>query len=287
MKKCIKCGQVFAKDDWECPACSYSPIKVDGYISFAPVLSAGNEHFDSAAFSELAKYEGINFWFRARNKLIVSLLQRYFSTCGKLLEIGCGTGYVLANIEKRFPYLEVYGSEIYTEGLRFADSRLTSASLFQMDAQDIPFYEEFDIVCAFDVLEHIENDALVLQQMYEAVRPGGGILVTVPQHRFLWSQADEFSCHVRRYERKELVDKVAAAGFRIVNCGSFVSVLLPLMMISRLMHSKKKVQIKDELNLNPVLNSLLEKALDMERIVINKDIKFPFGGSLFLCATKE
>ena len=80
-----------------------------------------------------------------------------------------------------------------------------------MDARRIPYEAEFDVIGAFDVIEHIYEDAAVLQQMHRAVRPGGGIIVTVPQHRFLWSKQDEFSCHFRRYTRGELMSKVSCA----------------------------------------------------------------------------
>ena len=126
------------------------------------------------------------------------------------------------------------GSEIYSEGLDYAANRVKRAALFQMDARDIPFESEFDVIGAFDVLEHIEEDEQVLEQVFRAVSPGGGIMLTVPQHRFLWSQQDEYACHVRRYEAKELRDKVEKAGFQVEWATSFVTLLLPLMVMSRL-----------------------------------------------------
>ena len=77
-----------------------------------------------------------------------------------------------------------------------------------MDARRIPFEREFDVVGAFDVLEHIVEDEDVLGQMFKATRPGGGLLVTVPQHPFLWSASDEHAMHQRRYSRAELRRKV-------------------------------------------------------------------------------
>ena len=65
--------------------------------------------------------------------------------------------------------------------------------LIQMDARSIPYTDEFDVVGAFDVLEHVEQDAEALSAMYRACRTGGGILITVPQHKFLWSAVDEYA----------------------------------------------------------------------------------------------
>jgi SAM-dependent methyltransferase len=118
---------------------------------------------------------------------------------------------VLSGIERAFPHLALYGSEIFSAGLAYAARRLNSAELFQMDARQIPFENEFDVIGAFDVLEHVKDDGVVLQQMHQALCAGGGLLVTVPQHPLLWSHLDEYACHVRRYTRKELRRKVVQA----------------------------------------------------------------------------
>jgi len=76
-----------------------------------------------------------------------------------------------------------------------------------MDVRRIPFREEFDVIGAFDVLEHVKEDEEVLLQMYQATRKRGGILVTVPHHPFLWSPVDDYARHVRRYKTLELKDK--------------------------------------------------------------------------------
>ena len=108
---------------------------------------------------------------------------------------------------------------MFLEGIDFANARVPDADLFQMDARQIPFREEFDVIGAFDVFEHIDQDQTVLEQMHAAVKPGGGIIVTVPQHRWLWSMVDEYSFHRRRYRRMELLQKVKAAGFEVAPAG--------------------------------------------------------------------
>ena len=74
-----------------------------------------------------------------------------------------------------------------------AVSRVPDVQLYQLDGRRLPFEEEFDVVGAFDVLEHVDDDGLVLAQMHQATKPGGGIIVSVPQHPWLWSAVDEFS----------------------------------------------------------------------------------------------
>ncbi|MBI1966300.1 MAG: class I SAM-dependent methyltransferase, partial [Betaproteobacteria bacterium] len=203
-------------------------------MAFAPEIAGGGAGFDPAHFAEFARLEAGNFWFRARNRLIVWAIAQYFGQARNFLEVGCGTGYVLSGIAAAFPGMKLAGSEAATEGLAFAVKRLPGANLMQMDARRIPFRAEFEVVGAFDVIEHIEEDAAVLRALHEAVVPGGGLLLTVPQHPFLWSEYDARARHVRRYRAQELREKVAAAGFEVIKMTSFVSLLLPLMAASRL-----------------------------------------------------
>ena len=261
---------------------------MDGYLSFAPEQAKSSEGFQPHHFAELAHAEAGNFWFRSRNRLIIWALHRFFPGARKFLEIGCGTGFVLSGIAHDNPHLEISGSEIHSAGLNYAANRVRNAALFQMDARDIPFDNEFDVIGAFDVLEHIEEDSQVLLQMFRAISPGGGMIVTVPQHRFLWSQQDEYACHVRRYEPQELQDKVEKAGFRVEGATSFVSLLLPLMFLSRLSKRKgvENYVTTQELRISGLANAALEKVLDLERLMIRGGVSFPMGGSRLLIARK-
>ena len=284
---CPRCCMCL-EDNWACPNCHWEAVKLDGYLAFAPTLAQNNTGFRPEYFTDLAVLEEKNFWFRSRNRLIVWALGRYFSGAASFLEIGCGTGYVLAGIMSAFPGMQLFGSEIYTAGLGFSSARAPKATLFQMDACEIPFKDEFDVIGTFDVLEHIEEDECVLQQLYRAVRPGGGIILTVPQHSFLWSQQDEAACHARRYSKHELKKKVEAAGFEVKMTTSFVSLLLPLMLLSRL---RKRVPEEHydpmaELRLGSMVNSILEGIMNIERVLTQCGVRFPLGGSLLLVAGK-
>ena len=111
--------------------------------------------------------------------------------------------------------MRLAGSEIFADGLAFAKARLPETlSCIRWTHARISFECEFDVVGAFDVLEHLVEDENVLVQMFNAARPGGGLLVTVPQQRYLWSASDRFAMHQRRYSRAELRTKVREAGFR-------------------------------------------------------------------------
>ena len=195
----------------------------------------------------------------------------------------------MSGIRKEFQNLHLYGSDIFANGLSYAEKRLSDVLLFQMDARRIPFEKEFDVLGAFDVLEHIDEDAIVLQQMFRAIKSGGGMLITVPQHRFLWSKVDKYSFHKRRYTKKELIKKVKNAGFQIVFITSFVSFLLPLMFLSRMRRevSADKFDLLAELKIGYTKNRALENVLTTERIFIKHGFSFPAGGSLLIIAKRN
>ena len=240
------------------------------------------EHFDG-----LADLEARHFWFRNRNLLLIWALGTFFPSAKRLLEIGCGTGFVLHGIREAFPAMELSGSELFTQGLIYARNRLPNVPLYQMDAMSIPFEAEFDVIGAFDVLEHIQDDRAVLRQLHQALKPGGGLMITVPQHPALWSAADERACHKRRYTRSELTQKIVAAGFNVRKMTSFVTLLLPLMWISR--YKQKDMDKSDpytEFRMSPVLNGLLFGLLGIERWLIGAGCSFPVGGSLLLVAQR-
>lgn len=262
---------------------------LNGHLAFAPELANKSEGFEAEYFQKLIELEPDSFWFRSRNRLIVWALKRYFPRAESFLEIGCGTGFVLSGIKQGLPGLSLAGSEVFSAGLSLAAQRLPGVELFQMDARRIPFKEEFDVIGAFDVLEHIEEDSEVLSQMYQATRKAGGILVTVPHHPFLWSPADDYARHVRRYKSRELTDKVKQAGFDVIRVTSFVSLLLPLLVLSRF---KQRFQEKgfnpmSELRINSLMNTTLERILDLERSMIRGGLSLPVGGSLLLIACRR
>lgn len=288
MKYCPQCNEEFIAKNWECPACGFNPPLSRGFPALAPELAEEGGGFQPEAFTELSALEAENFWFRARNKLIVWALQRHFLLMKRYLEIGCGTGFVLSAVKTAYPQVDLTGSEVFSTGLQYAANRVHGTELLQMDARAIPYRSEFDVIGAFDVLEHIEEDKTVLSEMFRAVKPGGGIAITVPQHPSLWSYQDEHACHVRRYRRGELRRKVENAGFEVQLETSFVSFLLPAMYFSRL---TKKTVSEDadataELRLPLLINTLFESVMSLERLLIRVGLRFPVGGSLLLIARK-
>jgi SAM-dependent methyltransferase len=292
LKNCIFCEKNFESNNWRCPYCGESPSTNKGFLSFVPKNINYKDGFSKEFYQELFFLENDNYWFRSRNHMIIWALSSYFHDKKNFLEVGCGNGFVLSGIRNAFPELMLYGSEIYYEGLSFANQRLRNITLYQIDAHHIPFENEFDVVGAFDVLEHIEDDSVALEQIYKATKPGGGIIITVPQHRFLWSAVDALAFHKRRYSCSDLQGKVEAAGFEIARVTSFVSLLIPFMILSRVKRNFMYTQFNKynpnaEYEVNPFFKRILENILTLERIAIKRGISFPIGGSLLLIAKKS
>lgn len=286
MKVCLQCSESFSGEGWNCPACGFAPRQGNGIMQFAnPEPGDG---FPPEAFADLARLEGGHFWFQARNRLIVRTLRRFFPAMGSFLEVGCGTGFVLSGVAEAFPATRLAGSEYFGEGLPYAAARVPRAALCQMDARRLPFVEEFEVIGAFDVLEHIAEDDQVLAAFHRALRPGGGVILTVPQHRWLWSRADDHACHIRRYGRRELAEKLQVAGFRVVYATAFVSLLLPALLLSRWLRAKGAGSYDPfaELRLPAVLNRLFAAVMAVELALIASGWRLPCGGSLLMVAEK-
>lgn len=290
MRVCPDCNSELLNDS-SCGCCGFTAKRLDGFLAFAPGLAAGNDNFASSAHERLFQLENNCFWFSERNKLISWAMKKYYPDAKSVLEVGCGTGYVLKGLSATCPEMKYMGADIYTSGLKFATERVSGAEFMQMDARHIPFRDEFDIIGAFDVIEHVEEDQQVLDQMYKAVMPGGGIIVTVPQHKWLWTTTDDFAYHKRRYTRTELDEKVTRSGFEVIRMMSFMSLLLPFIVILRgryLLYPKGTIEksIKTELRINPVLNHLFRFICTIEMRLIQSGFSFPVGGSL-LCIAKK
>lgn len=284
MNRCPACGR--DTGDETCVACGYRAGSIDGFVAYAPALAQDSAGYDAAHFPRLAALEAGNFWFRARNRLLLRLLARHAAEDCDYLEIGCGTGFVLAAVAARFPRWRISGSEVLADGLAFASRRVPRARLFQMDARTMPFRAAFDVIGAYDVLEHIDDDARVLQEMHTALRPRGVAVLSVPQHRWLWSAQDDAAHHARRYARGELERKLLEAGFDVLWSSSFTTLLLPPMALSRLRPRRSAHDAYAELSLPRMIDASFDLVMRIEGALLAMGLRLPVGGSRVVVARK-
>jgi SAM-dependent methyltransferase len=287
MRRCLVCNSLEplrANESvwpagWKCAACGSAVETANGIPIFAPSLADTVSGFDPKVFNELARLEEGHFWFVARNQLIVGLVNKFFPTARRFLEIGCGTGFVLRALAGTRNWERLAGSELHPAGLAYARKRLPEVELVQMDARDIPAVGAFDLTGAFDVIEHIAEDEAVLRGLRAATATGGGTIVAVPQHPWLWSRADEIAHHQRRYRRGELEEKFSRNGFEVLFSSSFTALLLPLMAASRLRPDKRSDEDVYEFEVNPIINRVLLEALRAEVCMTLAGVRWPAGGS--------
>jgi SAM-dependent methyltransferase len=233
-----------------------------------------------------------HFWFQARNRIILRMVRSYVGNRirPRLLEIGCGTGFVLQQLAAENRY-QLTGLESHIAGLRHARARLPSVEFVQADARDLPYNSEFDAVGAFDVIEHVNEDAAVLTSIRRALTVGGIVIVTVPQHKWLWSGTDEQAMHKRRYTRRELTAKLEAAGLEILRVTSFVTILLPVMYASRLTKRRRPNATSEidlyELETSRAANTVCSAAMRIDEALLSLGVSLPFGGSLLAVARKK
>lgn len=267
---------------------------IENIKCYAPELAINNNDYPAEEFKMLFELEDKNFWFNSRNRVIKNLFNKYIGNVeSDILEIGCGTGYVLKGLQENFDNYNLYGSEIHLEGIKYAKKRLPSVEFIQLDATKMPFKDEFDAIGAFDVIEHIDEDEMVISQIYKSLKNNGFLFLSVPQYKWMWSINDDFAFHKRRYSKKELHTKVEKAGFNVKFISSFVFVLFPMMVLSRFLQSNKQdnntkeMIIKKELDVNPILNSIFTFFMKIDEVLIKLNISLPFGGSIILVAQKK
>jgi SAM-dependent methyltransferase len=254
------------------------------------------ESYDPRYFEPLFAAEEKHFWFIARNKVICAMVKKALTDWTDpvhMLEVGCGTGNVLRQLEKEFPEAVLLGMDLFLEGLRLARTRV-SCPLVQADLAFPPFSKPFDLVGLFDVLEHITEDRSVLDQLYRVVKPGGWLLITVPANPNLWSYFDIASHHVRRYALEELNSKVSLAGFELEFTSPYIAATYPIVWLNRrtkgdagsVEDASVHRQAEDELKIIPVVNDIFRGILGMEANWLSQGNHLPFGSSLVLLARR-
>jgi len=265
-----------------------------------PTRATAHRSYDQAWFAQISDVEDRHFWFRARNQAVAALTSQTATSMGngyRVLEGGCGTGNVLRVLERTCSGGTVVGMHLFSEGLQYARRR-TSCSLVHGDINALPFAGPFDLVCPFDVLEHLHDDVQVLGSLDKVLLGNGVLLLTVPAHPSLWSYFDEASDHCRRYELRELESKLVGAGYRVEYITYYMASIFPLVWLCRRLRSVKrrnattdvdgtKALASGELRVIPVVNSLLAFLLFLEARLIARRWHLPIGTSLLAVARRD
>jgi SAM-dependent methyltransferase len=234
-------------------------------------------------YEEMNALERAHWWFLARREIIAHVVERWVPEHGAVLDVGCGTGFVLERLRQRY---EVHGIDAAQVAVDFChDKGLPNVQRGELGVTDLG-RKDFDLVTFLDVLEHLDDDVDALKRARTLLKDDGHLVVTVPAFPFLWSQHDVVHHHRRRYVREELERTIRAAGFEPLHVTYFNTVLFPLIAGARL--AAKALGRDDGSDAShapsPLVNWILKRAFVAEKSVVPR-ARLPFGVSL-LCVAR-
>jgi len=239
-----------------------------------------------AAYLEMAETESRHWWFLGRRAILTSIIESLnLPQNPKILEVGCGTG---GNLHMLAKFGDVSAIEMDANARTIASKKTEDRYDIRGGCcpDDIPFHDQqFDLICMFDVLEHIEQDTETLIALKQYLTKNGRIIMSVPVYQWLYGVHDEFLYHKRRYTATQMRQKIKEAGLFSTKISYFNTILFPLVAILR---------IKDKLLGNSsaagtgvppaIVNIIFQKLFSSERFLLER-CNLPFGVSL-LCVLK-
>jgi ubiquinone/menaquinone biosynthesis C-methylase UbiE len=224
------------------------------------------------------------WWFvgvRAMVKTLLSLSVGNGSV-GKVLDIGCGTGALLDQLQTCST--EVWGVDVSPEALKYCSLR-GHAKLVLADATNIPFRSEyFDVVTAIGLIEHLEQDVEFLVETKRLLKPNGVLILLTSSFRSLWSMHDTANEHKRRYRLRSLNQRISEVGFekvRFSHLNFFLfPIIAPMLLLHRQIYGIKSDHAERIMPIPPrAINTILTWLLLLEAKLI-RWIPFPWGISM-------
>ena len=245
---------------------------------------------ESQEYDLMYAIEQTYWWHVGKRALVTRLLRRWLAPNGpvEILDVGGGTGATLLALRQFGP---AAGCDVAPEAVQYSRERGLADVVHQPDPARLPFADgRFDVVTAFDMIEHVDDDVAMLKEMARVLKPGGTVFLTVPSFPALWSVHDESAHHKRRYRRKELLARLAAAGFEPRHVTYFDMFLLPLIVPVRWLRDRivrpKEVTSDFHLKLPRWLNAVF-LAIFVSEWPILKFMPLPVGLSLCCLARKK
>jgi len=240
---------------------------------------------DPILYRQMAQAQQDHWWFAARRQILDRVIRHRLPAPSSILEIGCGPG---GNLPMLSSMGRVWAMEMDAYALEEARRIAPGLDIRQGWLPDqIPFEDRrFDLICLFDVLEHVEDDAAALKQVYSLLEKHGVVLLTVPAFQWLYGPHDKAHHHFRRYTASRLRKIACKAGFRVGRCGYFNTLLFPLAAAQRwATRFLGKRESNGAVLPNPLLNRILFNVFAFERHVLPY-VFFPFGVSVIAVLEK-
>jgi len=244
-------------------------------------------------YKEYYELERSNWWFTARLEILKSGIAILFADRNdlKILNIGVATGATSVMLEQFGTVKSVEYDEVCYE---FVKENL-KIDIEQGTILDLQFAENtFDLVCAFDVVEHVENDQLAVNEMIRVCKSNGFVFVTVPAFMDLWSKHDEINYHFKRYTNKTLIPLFPTSQGSIYYFSYFNTLLFIPIYLVRFISNKFPTLFKRDGSGSDhsmfelgFLNKVLYAIFYAENTLLKRKIKLPFGVSLMLSFKKK
>lgn len=248
-------------------------------------------------FADLYELEENLWWFVGMREIAATLLDGFLPPLPerKVLDAGCGTGGMIAWLERYAAKENIYGIDVVKDAILFCRAR-GQKLLAQASATALPFpADAFDLVTSFDVIVQIpgeHSDLAALAEMYRVTRPGGIVFVRVAAYNWMRSGHDEALATQRRYNLDEISEKIKSVGFEILRETYANSFLLPVAAVRRLL--LKRIGLASEgsdvkppsENFAWVNRALTNFLLREAKILSRPQAKLPFGLSAICVARK-
>jgi len=258
---------------------------------------------DKSYYQQYFVQERSHWWFKARAHLLTQQIAKNIalpeSNSCNILNAGVATGATsdMLNIFGKVTSLE-YDEDCCNFLRNSLGMEVTQGSLTELPYPD----NTFDLVCSFDVIEHIKEHDLAVSEIRRVLKPGGYYFLTVPAFEWLWSKHDEVNHHERRYTLPQLTSLIKSEGLEVAFSSYFNFLLSPpifLLRMGNIFNGKRKRQSNhenkqendaksdfDTYSFTNFLSPFLYHIFKSEKYILNRKIKLPFGVSLMAFGKK-
>lgn len=237
-------------------------------------------------YRRMAEIQEKHWWYEGRRRILSSIIAGLnLPARADILEVGCGPG---ANLNM----LKTFGIVTGVEPDDFSIIHARNISGCQVEKGVLPdgllVSGPFDLIGAFDVIEHVDQDLESLKALRDLLRTGGNALFTVPAYPFLWSEHDVVNHHKRRYILPQFYDLLKQAGFEITFISYYNTLLfLPIVAVRMLKKLMKIKDVPDETMPRwAFVNTLLGAVFASERHILSRGKALPFGVSIIAVCRK-
>lgn len=241
---------------------------------------------DKKSLEDNFLYEQFYWWFLGRRKIVRNLIAKFFKKTDSAiaLDIGCGTGIVLNDLEE---YAVAVGIDVSEIAISLTKTR-GHQNLLCGDVCNLPFKDEsFDLITTLGVLynEGVKSDNAAIMESYRVLKKGGVIIIDEAAFNFLQSKHNISVGGVRRYSRSQLINKCEKCGFEILKASYWNMIMLSVFYLVVKLENKFTRQYAKLAGIPKTLNSILKAYLYLEAFLL-KYTNLPFGPSVIIVGRK-